>query len=881
MKRALRTLALVGCLVGLVAMPAAYAQDDSTSVPADQDTSSVPAAEAENDQQKLWFVELESPPAADGTSLSTLKQEKDAFRAEAERAGINFNEHYAFDTLWNGLSVEVDESRVSELSQLGEVRAVYPVLTVPVPEVKEPEGENLTLDTALAMTGADVAQNDLGYTGEGVKVGIIDSGIDLDHPDLGGDDDPDVDPLPTNRIVAGYDFVGDKFNADDPAAPIDPTPVPDRNPDDCAGHGTHVAGIVGANGEVTGVAPDVKFGAYKVFGCQGNSRSDVMIAAMEQALADGMDVVNMSIGTALTWPQYPTAEAADRLVNKGVSVVASIGNESRFGVYAASAPGIGDKVIGVAAFDNTHTNWSKFTISPDNKAIAYGQAVGASSAPTSNGLSMKRTGTSTSTADACNPLPANSLSGKAALIRLGGPSACTPYTKALNAQNAGAAAVVLYNNTPGTFLATVDRPNENSPKITIPVVTTSGSEGFEIDKRLSSGPVTMTWTDELISLPSPTDGLIRSTSSYGLTPELGLKPDIGAPGGLIRSTIPLEKGGHLLNAGTSMASPHVAGGVALLLEAKPNTSPQAVRDILQNSADPKRWNSDPKADLDNAHRQGAGMIDIDDAILSETKIEPGKLSLGESEVGPVTKTLTIENNDSSSVTYDLSHAPTRSTEGSTFAPSPTTGFASVVFSSPSVTVPAGGTATVDVTITANAALAARSQYGGYVVLTPQDGGQTYRVPYAGFKGDYQSIKVLAPTSFGFPWLTKLVKDEFGNDILVKQSNGATYTLSGSDFPYVLVHLDHQVRRLRVEVTDAQSGKSWHRALDEEYLTRNTTPNGFFFASWDGKTQNGNKVADVPDGTYKVTLSVQKALGGDDDPAHWEHWDSPPITIARP
>ena len=182
---------------------------------------------------------------------------------------------------------------------------------MPVPDVQEPEGENPTLDTALAMTGADIVQNDLDYTGEGVKVGIIDSGIDLDHPDLSGDDDPDEDTLPTNRVVAGHDFVGDKFNLSDPSAPTDP--VPDSKPDDCGGHGTHVAGIVGANGEVTGVAPSVKFGAYKVFGCEGNSRSDVMIATTERALTDGMDVVNMSIGTALTWPQYLTAEAADRL----------------------------------------------------------------------------------------------------------------------------------------------------------------------------------------------------------------------------------------------------------------------------------------------------------------------------------------------------------------------------------------------------------------------------------------------------------------------------------------------------------------------------------------------------------------------------------------
>ncbi len=88
-------------------------------------------------------------------------------------------------------------------------------------------------------------------------------------------------------------------------------------------------------------------------------------------------------------------------------------------------------------------------------------------------------------------------------------------------------------------------------------------------------------------------------------------------------------------SGTSMASPHVAGAVSLLLQAKPNTPSQAVRGILQNSADPKVWSGNPGSGyLDLVHRQGAGMLDIDDAILATTKIEPGKLSIGEGEAGP-------------------------------------------------------------------------------------------------------------------------------------------------------------------------------------------------------------------------------------------------------
>ncbi len=151
------------------------------------------------------------------------------------------------------------------------------------------------------MTGADYAQNTLGFTGKGVKVAVMDTGIDYHHPDLGGCFGAGC------RVAFGYDLVGDAFNADSSSPTFNPVPTPDNDPDDCAGHGTHVAGIVGANGVVKGVAPDVTFGAYRVFGCNGSTTADVMIAAMELALADGMQVLNMSIGASFQWPQYPTA----------------------------------------------------------------------------------------------------------------------------------------------------------------------------------------------------------------------------------------------------------------------------------------------------------------------------------------------------------------------------------------------------------------------------------------------------------------------------------------------------------------------------------------------------------------------------------------------
>lgn len=819
---------------------------------------------------QLWFVELAGPSVAAGGSVAKAKAEKQAFRGNATKAGLSYSERYAFDTLFNGLSIAVSPAQLATLSRIEGVKAIYPVEAIPVPEVEQ--GIRPELFTALAQTGADIAQSELGLDGSGIRVAVMDTGIDIDHPDFGGSGVNGTTPFPTARIVAGWDFVGDAFNADPTSPGFNPVPVPDPNPDDCNGHGTHVAGIVGANGEVTGVAPGVTFGAYRVFGCEGSTTADIMIAAMERALADGMHVLNMSIGSSFQWPQYPTAQAATRLVNKGMVVVASIGNSGPAGLYAAGAPGVGDKVIGVASFDNTHIRLPYFTVSPDDTRIGYNAATGAPPPPTSGTQPMTRTGTSSSAADACNANPPapGSLTGQVALIRRG---TCSFYEKAFNAQSAGAAGVVLYNNAAGRINPTV----AGDPAITIPVVAISDAEGLLIDSRLAAGPVSMTWTDQRASFVNPVGGLISSFSSYGLTADLQLKPDIGGPGGGIFSTYPLERGEYATLNGTSMSSPHVAGTAALFLQADPKTPSQAMGRILQNNASPKAWWGNPGLGfLDNVHRQGAGMVQIDKAILATTRVEPGKLSLGESEAGPAIRTLSIRNNGAAPATYTFGHQPALSTGPNTFAPAFFTGFASVAFSAPSVTVAAGGTGTVDVTITANPGLADRSLYGGYIAIT--GGGETLRVPYAGFKGDYQSIPVLTPTANGFPWLAKLIGTSYFN-----QPGGATYSLVGNDVPFFLVHFDHQSRRLRAEVFEAVGGKAWHRAFENEYLPRNSTATGFFAFSWDGVTTagKGNKQFTVPNGDYVVKLSVLKALGDESNPAHWETWTSPVITIARP
>jgi minor extracellular serine protease Vpr len=549
-------------------------------------------------------------------------------------------------------------------------------------------------------------------------------------------------------------------------------------------------------------------------------------------------------------------------------VVASIGNSGANGLYAAGAPGLGKDVIGVASFDNTNVFLSYFEV--NGQKIGYVPMSFSGPIPTSGSFEVVDVGL------ACDPLAVD-LTGKVALAARG---TCAFGVKAVNAINAGAEGVVVSNNAAGVFNGTLGAPIDG----VTPVVGISLADGNFI--RAQTTPVTMTWTDQQDSFPSPTGGLISSFSSYGLAPDLSLKPDIGAPGGNIYSTYPLEEGGYATLGGTSMASPHVAGAAALLLEAKPKTKARDVRGILQNSADPMNWWGNPALGfLDNVHRQGAGMVDIDDAILAKTVITPSKIATGEywHVMDPAwVQPMDIRNNSNKPVTYDITYVNALST-GGVITPSFFTSDAHVEFSESTITVPAWNKYTIEAYIHA-ATQPVNGMYGGYIVFTPRDGGQVYRVPYAGFVGDYQGIQALTPTANGFPWLAISYQGSFYGPVAGPED--WVYSMVGEDVPWILVHFDHQVAEFYMEIYKT-NGQLINRRVNlaylDTYLPRNSTTTSFFAFPWDGTRRNasGSIVVDVPDGQYYLVVGALKANGDPGNPAHWETWTSPIIEIDRP
>ncbi|ANS79182.1 N-acetylmuramoyl-L-alanine amidase [Serinicoccus hydrothermalis] len=906
-RRTLSAIAVLS-LTGAVLAPLSAAADDDALVapgsPAPESKIQTVQGSGTQVVPGAYFVQLAGPSTVLGGSMDSIESQRDRFLADVADAGVELEVRSEFGSLWNGLSVSAEEDSLPQLASSDAVEAIFPVGVVDAPE--EPEGTQVDpeLFTAISMTGADIVQSELGYDGTGVKVGIIDTGIDYDHPDFGGNGSPDSTTFPTERVAFGYDFVGDDYNADPSAGEAyQPKPFPDEDPDDCQGHGTHVAGITGASGEVTGVAPGVTLGAYRVFGCEGSTDSDIMLHAMEQTLADDMDVVNLSIGSAFSaWKEYPTAQATDALAREGVIVVASIGNSGANGLHSVGAPGVGEDTIGVGSVDNTFYDAIVF-VDEEGNDVPFSVGSPAPVPPTSGEdtlVAVHEPGTTEAQACGADPFTAEEqavIEGNWVLIQRG---TCSFYEKARNGQAAGAAGVMLYNNVAGTINPSV----AGDPPIEVPVVMVGQADGERLAAdALATDGHTVTWTGEEASVPNPNGGLISSFSSIGTMADTTFKPDLTAPGGLIYSTYPLETQPYATLSGTSMAAPHVAGAAALMLEADPDLGVEEAKLRLQNSSIQLPFNGAPDVGLEIVHRQGTGMIQIDDSILAQTTIEPGLVQLGQQLSGESsTQSVTVTNTSDTEQVYAVEHIPAVATSGTANVFGYYLAPAEVEVAS-SVTVPAGGSVEVPMTITSPAVEGEMGPiFGGYVTFTSGEGEEadTYTVAYGGQAADLQETEVLADqidadgnVTQEMPAMGVVAEcglflgyecvEEGGTYSYVDE--GYVYSMEQDDAPQVLVHFEHQARRMEWEVfaaaDDGSKGESVGTVAELDYLARSATRNGFSAYPWDGMMldENGAKVR-VPDGDYILELTVTKAKAWNDDrEAQTETWDSPVFGIA--
>ncbi len=766
-----------------------------------------------------YLVQTAGLPLIKGGSKSFNRTRQDAVTTAAKSAGATVTK--AHNQLWTGLAVTATRTQIQKLAAAPDVVAVYPVLKVSLPKTEKSATKQASSLAEIAAAGTD-------YTGQGVKVGIIDTGVDYNHVDLGGSGTPGGDTFPTVRVAYGYDFVGDNYNGDDT------TRAADADPDDCGGHGTHVAGIVGAdgdddNGGAVGVATDVTLGAYRVFGCEGSTSTDVIIEALARARTDGMDVVNLSLGSDFdSWPDYPDAVAVSNLAAAGVVVVVAAGNSGDTGLFSAGSPAVGAGVISVASYESEKIRIR--AISVNGVKYAYTSVEDTAPAPADNASQLTLRVASNTTACNANPVLTAVPADTALLVKRG---TCAFSEKVANAQAAGAEAVVLYNNVPSldSFTATRD----GQPPFTIPAIAIGGTDGANLASLIAaSGAKAMTWLNYQQDVTNPDGGALSTFSSAGIAADLSLVPTITAPGGKIYSTLPIEQDEHGNLSGTSMATPFVAGSVALLLEARPALNPAGVSQLLYNSAVPvaKSTEAGVTTRPEAVFRQGSGLIKVANAIGASVVASPSILKLGEGTSHIVKVTLT--NTSATTLTYKPSRVSGVSAAASTTGTymgttTPKYAFGEVGFKaySKTVTLAPGGSAVVKLKLTApSKALKGKAGmlYGGWVRFTTSGAGNTISVPFVGVRGDYQKVKLLNKfklvddegKNWSLPRLGVEVNEGGADDgiYFLPSTKSNQYQFDLDIFsPSVIYHLDYPASDVRLKVINTRTHKKYYAIID--------------------------------------------------------------------
>jgi len=544
--------------------------------------------------------------------LAQLSQVQSSFVSQASALGAR--EVARFSRALNAVAMEVDASQIGSLAALPGVVSVRPA-----------RNYELDLSETVPYIGAAPADLPTGVDGTGIKVAVLDSGIDYTHVKLGGPGTLEAyvaaygtstsDPrnttrdglFPTSKVIDGYDFVGEAW----PNGPL----APDPDPIDFEGHGTHVADIiagVAGGGQGAGVAPGASLVAVKVCSAVSSSCNGIaLLQGIEFALDpngdgnldDAVDVINMSLGSSYGQKEDDLGFASGNAVRMGVVVVASAGN-SADRPYIVGSPSSQPEVISVAQTTVPSDKVYPITVG-STTVFGVAQPWAAAPADASATLIYGFGGNVL----ACTAYPAGSLTGLIVLVDRG---ACSVSVKVSNIAAAGGAAAIVANNVsqgPGEY-GPIFGFGGGTPNI--PGYTVTQAEGTAL-KALVGGTASVNASGAVSIV-----GHMIASSSRGPSYSFNtIKPEIGAPG----ASISAEAGtgtGVTAFGGTSGAAPMVAGAAALVLCAHPDYSPRDVKAVLVNTGETQIWTNKTQNLIAPITRIGGGEVRANKAIDTST-----------------------------------------------------------------------------------------------------------------------------------------------------------------------------------------------------------------------------------------------------------------------
>lgn len=608
-----------------------------------------------------------------------LASERNAFKSWMHNNGLAARVTGQYDLALNAVAVKLNGTTLAQL------RAGPMVLHVEYEALYYPT----TDDPDLAIISAVQAWNQAGgaaNAGAGVKVAILDTGIDITHPCFSDAGYPAQTQLgdhsfTNNKVIAAKVFNNKAVSRGYTAEAIQE-------------HGTHVAGTVACNYltpatvdgvdipyDMSGVAPRALLGNYNIFpGDVLNARSEDIVDALEAAYEDGFDVANMSLGGGAHGIQDLLTIAVDNLDEANMVSAVAAGNSGP-GHYTIESPGSAARALTAGA--STVGHFLGAIVTDDTNAASFAAAVGAFGP----------------TADATGPLSANlgtyctgggTLTGQIALINRG---TCTFSTKIRNAQTAGAVGAIIVNNVFGPPVSMAQDGTPDQP--TIPGVMVSKSDQTNLNGR-TGDTFTIHSTLAYVFDAAGNDYMAGFSSQGPTDVDFRVKPDVVAPGVNVLSSIPHQfcdaPPCFAFFQGTSMATPHLAGSAAVVKGQHPTWSAAQIRSAIVNTADQGVLkNASTGGAETDVNIIGAGRENLFSAVNAQVAIDPVSLSFGSVPAGSgqtLIGTIVLSNLTGAAQTLSLSVSSSSGTGVSYSVPA-------------SVSIAAGGWASVDVTMTAD------------------------------------------------------------------------------------------------------------------------------------------------------------------------------------
>lgn len=790
----------------------------------------------------------------------------------------------SFGYLVNGFSTTVKRSDIDKIKAIPGVSSV---------EIAN--SYKIDMNTAVEMTQAKQVWEELGYKGEGTVVSVIDSGIDVTHKDLKLTDikkakiKSESNSYGTLKVPYVYNYADKNYDV------VDKNVATDM-------HGMHVAGIIAANGDVKGVAPEAQVLGMKVFSNNPDNPSafaDDIVSAIEDSVIYGADIINMSLGSPSGFVDANDSEqiAIKKATEKGVMVVVSGGN-SYYSTYPVKnpnipdtglvgAPGLAKEALQVASYENTKVTGVALDYKADSDKT--GQMLYTTSEVKPEDKLKNSEGYDIVDLGAIDNDDANAelyakAKGKIALIqKLDVEDKTSSYgQKKLNAQEAGAVGVIFYG--------TDDSLVNTAPKdgVTIPCICMSKKDA-ETLKSLINSNLKLNFNGAVISADNSNIGKMSDFSSWGPTPNLEFKPEITGIGGNIWSLANDDK--YQSMSGTSMSSPHVAGAEALILGGKKTQKLSVPTGEFINFG--KNISMNTSKILVGANNvpvsprnQGAGLIQIKDAINNNVTITyNGKAAAALKEIGKEkTFELNVTNYGDKAATYTLENGgilteikSNTDKEGNVISDVHDINIdgAKMTFSNNSVTVEPSKTVNVSVTITIPDNFETEQFVEGYVKFKSETAGApSLSIPYLGFYGDWSKPLVVdkpiwdpnhvadgsilvGSNYFGAKWLgVARGADEVPYTI---PENVAISTVTEDYLRPVYANLSviRNAKEIETEILD--SNKNVIRNLGVEYdVRKSATGRNIYSSRWDVKVYNPTAKAYeyVKDGQYYYRIKAK-------------------------